>query len=320
MLCDADRPWGAVSAVNGAIPDVWIVNDEAAARALVSDGVCPIEAAYGVVSVVDELGFDHHGELSHLEPVAVRAWRDHYGVRADDPRFLVAGQLDADASFAMASLAGLVPGPHDPEADRVRTIVDTIGIIDSDPIGRDLTTRPGFAEIWLWSTLFSTGRPHLARQAVQGWGVITRRDPAMLRPLLDAVAADEQNRRFQAEQDAQRSLYTSSDGRLTVLDRPARWGFDVWYGRDEDQAAENPAAWRRQVVMIRSEAGTVTVGCPNKAVAERLFGNGGLRNVYPTLQPPGWGGREAVGGSPRGRGLSEEESVTAARMVTELLP
>ena len=45
------------------------------------------------------------------------------------------------------------------------------------------------------------------------------------------------------------------------------------------------------------------LSCPNKEVAERAFGSGGLKNVFPRLpeiEGKEWGGREAVGGSPRG--------------------
>jgi len=64
--------------------------------------------------------------------------------------------------------------------------------------------------------------------------------------------------------------------------------------------------------------GAVTLGCPNKAVAEAIFGAGGLLTVFPALEPNGWGGREAVGGSPRGLQMTEAMVMAAARRVAEL--
>ena len=77
-------------------------------------GFCPVECSYGGVSVVDDLNMDHHGvtvdgrDLSELESVAIRAYRDCYGKRFNDPRFVIS-HIDADCTFAIASLAGYVP-------------------------------------------------------------------------------------------------------------------------------------------------------------------------------------------------------------------
>ena len=51
------------------------------------------------------------------------------------------------------------------------------------------------------------------------------------------------------------------------------------------------------------------ISCPCRQVAELAFGPGGLKEVFPLL--PGingkeWGGRESVGGSPRGAIVPEE--------------
>ena len=39
----------------------------------------------------------------------MRGYRDHQGARVEDPRFVVTGRADADATFAIAALAGLLP-------------------------------------------------------------------------------------------------------------------------------------------------------------------------------------------------------------------
>lgn len=299
---------------------VRIVNDVRVARQLRDAGFCPVEAAYGEESVVDELRMDHHGALSHLEPVSLRAFRDHHGARRHDPRFVVAGELDPDAAFAMAALAGLVPAADEPGGDRAQAIVEMIALVDTDPIGRDLTGEEGFAFLKLWSQLFRTHDEALAPAAVLAWGPLTRRAREPLAGLLAGSLDAEIERRRTAEREARAlDVDVSDDRRVVLLDGPTVWGFDVWYGRDEQQPAESVGAWRHPVVMTRSEDGSVTVGCPNVTVAETLFGSGGLRGVFDTLEPSGWGGREAIGGSPRGVRLSLEETVAAARAIHRLL-
>lgn len=285
------------------------------AERLRAAGFCPVECAFGERSIVDELELDHHGQLSALEPVSVRAWRDLHGRRRHDPRFVTAGAVDADAGFAMAALAGLVPAPGDEAAQRAEAIVEVIGIIDVDPIGRDLLHHPGFGFLRLWSLLHRDGPQGGGAAAVHGWSALCRRDQAVLQPLLDAALAGERRRLTLAVEQRQtcRVEVEGLDPRVLVLDGATVWGFDVWYARDESRPAARPEAWETPVVFSRNAAGTVTVGAPNVAVAERLLGPGGLRSVLPALVPPGWGGREAIGGSPRGVPLDLEQVVGAAR-------
>lgn len=45
----------------------------AEARTLRDSGYCPVECSFGEESIVDALQMDHHGPLSHLKGVAIRA-------------------------------------------------------------------------------------------------------------------------------------------------------------------------------------------------------------------------------------------------------
>ena len=83
------------------------------------------------------LNMDHHGTESHREGVALRACRDLYGARREDPRFAVTGAPDADAVLAIIALAGLVP------RDRLKPEFYTlVNRHDTDPIGIDLFSKP----------------------------------------------------------------------------------------------------------------------------------------------------------------------------------
>ena len=120
-------------------------NAEAVA-AMVAEGFCPIECSFGNKSIIDDLKMDHHGEYSNLESVAVRAYRDHFGARASDMRFVV-NHVDADCIFAIAALAGVLPHPQSqyaatlPEFKQsiwrqdLLPLAETIAVIDTDPIG-----------------------------------------------------------------------------------------------------------------------------------------------------------------------------------------
>jgi hypothetical protein len=84
------------------------------------------------------------------------------------------------------------------------------------------------------------------------------------------------------------------------------WGFDRWY------------LWAPVVVSFSARLDKVTAGCPDRETAERLFGPGGLANIWPLLGP-GWGGRETVGGSPRGERLTLADAERAALRIAEVL-
>ena len=90
--------------------DLKFSNDYGEVCRLRDVGYEPIECAFGQFgSVMGPLNMDHHGTESHREGVALRACRDLYGARREDPRFAVTGAPDADAVLAIIALAGLVP-------------------------------------------------------------------------------------------------------------------------------------------------------------------------------------------------------------------
>ena len=71
------------------------------------------------------------------------------------------------------------------------------------------------------------------------------------------------------------------------------------------------------MIVALAPNGNITVGAENTEEAEQIFGKGGLKNVFPLLTPEGWGGREAIGGSPRGMKMSWEDTLEAAQTILE---
>ena len=97
---------------------------------------------------------------------------------------------------------------------------------------------------------------------------------------------------------------TGPSGKVLLVAPSTVKGHDVHFFRQEEFPSTSLEGWRHWCVISHvQKAGNVMLACPNKEVAERAFGVGGLKNVFPclpTLEGKGWGGREAVGGSPRG--------------------
>ncbi len=309
--------------------EVYVHNDRAAIQALVDQGFCPVECSIDGRSIVDGLEMDHHGELSHLEAVSVRAYRDHFGARAHDPRFVIAGSADADACFAVAALAGLLPHPSRAEALEGRSealiarlsadlleLAQAIALIDTNPIGVDMTTLPFGPMIMMWDVLVGSGRNPLSPYLGVGlWERLTCARPKTLGPYLNASLEVEASRREEALRDLE-ERGIELEGVLVI--RGSRvFGFEEWYARAlEAGPYDASCGWLHPIVVSWQERhGSVTVGCPNTEVACQEFGPLGLKAVLPKLDPPGWGGREAVAGSPRGVRLTWEQVVEAVSVI-----
>jgi len=290
----------------GSMPALDIVhtNDHGQAERLRDAGYEPVECAFGQYgSVLGPLALDHHGEESHREGVALRACRDLYGRRKDDPRFVVTGTPDADAILAIVALAALIP------RDRLRPeFYQLVNRNDLDPVGVDLmATDEGEHLAWFnqrsnlyqntagfqravgyMVELLTSGLDEEARRRVQGAERSRRRKARDGIRTLYARDGVSLTPPAGVESLAVRrgALALSGEARVLVVQGDV-WGFDQWY------------RLAPVVVSYASRMAKITVGCPDRGTAELLFGDGGLLAVWPVLGR-GWGGREAIGGSPRG--------------------
>ena len=300
-----------------AVLEIRFAPTHEAALAATAEGFEPVECSFGTHgSVMGPLEMDHHGEFSGREGVALRAYRDHFGARKADPRFVVTGAADADACFCIAALVGVLPHPsRAAELEKappsvkaagtkdISALAALVNLVDIAPIGVRLEEVEGGATLLLWNQLSSSAQDATAFHAgVDRWRALLGRAPKALL----AAAKTEEGLRV-AEARKAEILWKAKDGRVAVVESPA-WGFDVWY------AEVAPV-----VVAYVAANGNVTVGAPDMAAAENFFGPGGLKNVFAKLQPPGWGGREAIGGSPRGVKLSREQAIEAAKIIAAAL-
>ena len=266
-------------------------------RALVGEGFCPVECSFGEESVVDALAMDHHGALSHLESVALRAWRDHRGARRDDPRFVVTGAADADATFAIAALAGLLPEGRDCGA-----LAELIAAADMHPLALADDPRPEAALLLLWRRMASGVQDATAFHAgVDRWRALLKANPPSA--LLGAARAEETARLALARTARVERL----SPQVAFVESPVP-AFDVWYSEIAPV-----------IVAYVAEAQRVTIGIRDLPTAQQLFGPRGLLEVLPKLQPPGWGGRETIGGSPRGTKLGKDAALSTARLINDAI-
>jgi hypothetical protein len=261
-------------------------------------GFIPVELAEGGTSYVDFRRLDHHNEWSLLPPACVTALR-HYGEAMSPARFMV-NHVDADCVLAGIALMGLLP------RELLERLCPEVGALDTDPMGVDLSRLRYGSRILLWKTGMAS-----AKQSGWSWLYGARFfvdlfDEHVYYEYKDSVAgleAAERERKRAALEDYEKARISPSGKMLLVA--PSRvWGFDVQFCRQPEFPAGSRRGWRHWCIAASVEkTGSVTLSCPNKEVAELAFGPGGLLNVYPKLPSPDgktWGGREAIGGSPRG--------------------
>ncbi len=312
-----------------------VSNDPGKIRCFLGLAFCPIECSIGGESITDDLLMDHHGEHSKLEGVAIRAYRDHFGCRAEHPNFVTCSPVDADACFATAALAGLLPHPSRSEwppwlKTDITELAETINKLDVEPVGLNPLELPGGDKVLAWNALTSgCNRDDLGYMAGVGlWVQLTTADSQspLFAPLLEGVKKSEEGRRRMAVMDLADALLsrgsTGVDDADLVLSiyESSSWGFDVWYSRLHDYPADSAKGWAYPVVLaLAKQSREITIGCPNQTVAEHLFGEGGLKTVFGKLEPEGWGGREAIGGSPRGAAMTEKQLKTAANKAANMI-
>jgi hypothetical protein len=303
--------------------DIRFTNDYSEACELRDLGYEPIECAFGQYgSVMGRYNMDHHGLESHREGVALRACRDLYGACRDDLRFVVTGTPDADAVLAIIALGALVE--HETISAPFYTLVNAY---DTDPIGINLLATPTGTRLAWFNQISNIGQSESGfRKAIN----------AMVELLEGGLSVAEADRISKADRGRRRKaldgilLRLDADGHelpipnklegspvlrgQTALNESPRvlvvnstvWGFDMWY-----RAAP-------VVVSFASRIQKVTVGCPDLTTAQALFGPTGLSVIWKSLGP-GWGGRETIGGSPRGQVKKLADAHSTARKIIEHL-
>ncbi len=277
------------------------------ARRYRDKGYVPIECSFGGESVVDDVfSMDHHGALSHQESVAVRAYRDHFGARRHDPRFVVTGFPDEDATFAICSLAGCIPHqslanlfPNAPSGillsarQNMLHVAELIAEADIDPDSALKLVDTFFGRMVLNWRL----ETHATARDILAWYGGVSRWRSLLTTQGDRfveVSREVQEQRIERLIGARQKQ--CGEG-ILVVDfsefGPNSAYYRAWFERSNIN------------VLVAFIGGPEGVGncsfvCRDFATATELFGDGGLLSIYSQLTPSGSGGREIIGGSRRG--------------------
>lgn len=265
----------------------------------IAEGFVPIEMAEGTKSFVDFRCLDHHNDYSHLPSACVTALRFYGTLGADRPARLMANHTDADCVLTGVTLLGLLP------RDLLEKLNPEVGVLDTDPLSADFRTLHYGDGIRLWKA----GMTSIRRS---GWSWLYGMQLCLdlfdhftyyYKEAIDELEKKEKERIQQALRDYE-SAVTGPSGKVLLVAPSTVKGHDVQFFRQEAFPATSLEGWRHWCIVSHvRKAGNVMLACPNKEVAERAFGSGGLKNVFPRLpavEEKEWGGREAVGGSPRG--------------------
>jgi hypothetical protein len=271
-------------------------------QARLAEGFVPIEMAEGQESVVDFHCLDHHNAYSHLPSACITALR-YYGTLASPVKLMV-NHTDADCVLTGLTLSGLLP------LDVLQKLNEEVGLVDTEPLGVDYSRLVYGDLIQLWKAGMTSVKQ-------SGWSWLYGLQLFLDLFDNDAAFSDMKLRQREREEERMRLAFEDYENAMrgpsgkTLLISPSRvHGFDVQFVRDAGHPADSLKGWRHWCIVAYVQTQrSVTLSCPNSAVAELVFGQGGLMNVYsklPSLEGKDWGGRESVGGSPRGVPFPEE--------------
>ncbi len=270
----------------------------------IDDGFVPIEMAEGTKTFVDYRVLDHHNEYSDLPSACITALKYYGELRGADPAKIMVNHTDADSVMTGLTLLGLMP------SDFLEELNPEIGVLDTEPLLADVDSMKYFDFIGLWKTAMGS-----VKQSGWSWlyGIQLWLDiyehPQKSERLMNEMKALDAERKTIALQEYEQAKITPSKRALGIANSTVK-GFDVQFMRQKEYPADSLEGWRHWcIVSYVEKAKNIMLSCPCKRVAELAFGEGGLKNILaalPVINGKEWGGRESVGGSPRGEILPLE--------------
>lgn len=265
---------------------VKVAQYEEDALELMDQGFIPVECVYGSRSVVDCYEMDHHNDYWDLEPVSLRAYRDHYGVARDDPRFVVGPKADLDATFAIAALAGLVPHPKHRWAkgypingrDHI-ALARMIARRDDEPlfnlpVGKDHNAN--VIVCWELKRRQSRHAGHYYQCVSEWWNLLAKSTPQQIQK-----QASDYHQYQAARIKVIQSCKVEAIGNGVGFVSSAIWGFDQWLN-DYDIIVSHQSARNRVLISVKS-----------KQHAIHIFGKSGLLELRNHIKGE-WGGRASL--------------------------
>ena len=278
--------------------------EESEIEARMEEGFVPIEMAEGTRTYADFRRLDHHNEYSDMPSACVTALKFYGDLSGQTPARIMVNHTDSDSVMTGLTLLGLLP------RDLLERLNPEIGQWDTEPLMADETKLRFNDEIRIWKeNMESVKRSGWSwLYGVQLWMDIFE-NRGSFDGYLATLKAREVERKKLALEDYQAAKIGPS-GRVLLVEPSRVKGFDVQFGRQDGAAPDTLEGWRHWCIISYIEkAGNVMLACPCRKVSELAFGPGGLKNVFPLLPEvdgKAWGGRESVGGSPRGVTFPED--------------
>jgi hypothetical protein len=298
---------------------IKIVNTYESAIALRDEGWTPVECSFGDMSVVNEFKLDHHGPYRELEGVAIRAYRDLFAKLKHDPKFVVTGFPDEDATFAICSLAGIIPHPSFagkfPSAPENVQIVSQMDLTSIAILINDVDLDPNLALSLIDSY---RGRIVLSwrqqghkncRDKLAWYGGIDRWRTILTSQNSDFINAAIDSQVANIEKVLKANAQEISE-RVVVVDfsnlGPNSIYYRVWLDKYPILVAYMGSSYNQ---------GNCSFAVSSSEKAKELLGKRGLINVYQHLYPGDCGGREIIGGSSRTLAITWDEACNYGRQI-----
>ena len=283
----------------------------------INEGFVPIEMAEGTRTYADFRRLDHHNEYSEMPSACVTALKFYGELSNQTPAKMMVNHTDADSVMTGLSLLGLLP------RGLLEKLNPEIGQLDTEPLMADETKMRFKDEIHIWKECMES-----VKQSGWSWlyGLQLWLDIFTNRTSFDSYPGTlnerEEGRKKLALEDYQ-TAKSGPSGHVLLVNPSRVKGFDVQFGRQESSPPDTLEGWRHWcLISYVPKAGNVMLACPCRKVAELAFGLGGLKNVFPLLPDIDgreWGGRESVGGSPRGVTFPEDRLDEALEIVENSL-
>lgn len=255
-------------------------------------GFEPVECAFGSSSVVGPRILDHHGPYSANEAVSIRAAKLVAGGDSCN-KFVVAGRPDHDQIYACGVLSLNIPANLDQ--------AEAVAEMDVDPIGRDRTSPRYLPEI-----LFEQGTQGIARNLSGAQNALNCLIDIYSRPhSSEEIALALRNEEIR-KRNVLEKIVLNAEGKVALAISEER-GFGEWYTKAPIVVLYNPRT-KGITLGLNPKKGTPFFNYNGFD----LIGNKGFSSLYQEFdnatQKKGAGGREVIGGSPRGVIMNEEDA------------
>jgi hypothetical protein len=275
--------------------DVLFTTNKKEAELAIAQGYTAVECSFGNKTLANDKKepFDHHNQYSSLPSATLQALKSSKITKG-----VVVNHIDFDSVMAAALLLGKVNRGN----TNIKDLVTLIDITDREGL-KALTKIQRSSPAGKMILYFYAHTESLAPSKANFMKALglAKSFEGGLTPEMEA-AADKFDR-GRAE-EAERGIVRQKGDVLLV--HSDMIGFDFWYKKAP------------VVVLYNGTRKTISIGVINIEKSEELFGPRGLKNVFPKLGPE-WGGRENIGGSPRGKEMTFSDAEEIFEKIVDML-